>query len=63
MKNSSIYSTPLCNMQLDINLQKKSNIDPPQQFCIYLSGASAVGKSFLVQLITEFMRRLLRYPD
>ena len=50
-------------MQLDIDLQKQSNVDPSQQFCIYLSGASAVGKSFLVQIITEFISRLLRYPD
>ena len=42
---------------------EKNNVDPPPPFFIFLSGGAGVGKSYLIQVITEFLRRILRYPD
>ena len=35
----------------------------PKPFQIFLSGGAGVGKSFLVTTITEYLRRILRYPS
>ena len=36
---------------------------PPKPFHIFLSGGTGVGKSFLVKTITEYLKRVLRYPN
>ena len=36
---------------------------PPKSFQIFLSGGAGVGKSFLINAITEYLKRVLRYPN
>ena len=36
---------------------------PPKPFQIFLSGGAAVGKSFLIKAVTEYLKRVLRYPN
>ena len=42
---------------------EKNNELPPEIFYIFLSGGAGVGKSFLVNAITEYLKRILRYPN
>ena len=42
---------------------EKNNEPPPEPFYIFLSGGAGVGKSFLVNVITEYLKRILRYPN
>ena len=42
-------------------LAEKNNELPPKPFKI--SGGAGVGKSFLIKAITEYLKRLLRYPN
>ena len=44
-------------------LAEKNNELPPKPFKIFLSGGAGVGKSFLIKAITEYLKRLLRYPN
>ena len=39
-----------------------NNTDLPEPFYIFLSDGAGVGKSFLVNVITEYLKRILRYP-
>ena len=39
-----------------------NNTDLPEPFYIFLSGGAGVGKSFLVNVITEYTKRILKYP-
>ena len=34
----------------------------PKSFQIFLSGCAGVGKSFLIKVITKYLKRVLRYP-
>ena len=36
---------------------------PPKPFQIFLSGGAGVGKIFLIKTITEYLKRVLRYPN
>ena len=42
---------------------ERNNELPPDPFYIFLSGGAGVGKSFLVNVITEYLKRILRYPN
>ena len=44
-------------------LAEKNNELEPKPFQILLSGGAGVGKSFLVTPITEYLKRILRYPS
>ena len=44
-------------------LTEKNNELEPKSFQIFLSGGAGVGKSFLVTTITEYFKRILRYPS
>ena len=44
-------------------LAERNNELPPTVFKIFLSGGAGVGKSYLVTAITEYLRRILRYPN
>ena len=44
-------------------LAEKNNELPPKPFQIFLSEFAGVGKSFLIKAITEYLKRLLRYPN
>ena len=44
-------------------LAGKNNELEPKPFQILLSGGAGVGKSFLVTPITEYLKRILRYPS
>ena len=44
-------------------LAEKNNELEPKPFQIFLSGGAGVGKSFLVTTITEYFKRILRYPS
>ena len=46
----------------EIRLAEKNDKLPPQSFYIFLSAGAGVGKSFLVNVITEYLKRSLRYP-
>ena len=43
-------------------LSERNNKPTPDPFYIFLSGGAGVGKSFLVNLITEYLKKGLRYP-
>ena len=43
-------------------LDTKNGIEKPNQFRIFLSGGAGVGKSFLVKVITEQLKRILKEP-
>ena len=42
---------------------RKNNELPPKPFQIFLSGGAGVGKCFLATAITEYLKRVLRYPS
>ena len=42
---------------------ERNNNVAPSSFNMFLSGGGGVGKSFLIKLITEYLRRILRYPE
>ena len=48
---------------LHCKLAEKNNELPPKPFQIFLSGGAGVEKSFLVETITEYLQRFLRYPN
>ena len=47
---------------LHCKLAEKNEL-PPKPFQIFLSGGAVVGKSFLIKVITEYLKRVLRYPN
>ena len=42
---------------------EKNDTLKPSAFYVFLSGGAGVGKSFLINIITEYLRRMLRYPS
>ena len=48
---------------LHCKLAGKNNELPPKPFQIFLSGGAGIGKSFLIKAITEYFKRVLRYPN
>ena len=44
-------------------LGERNNAPQPEPFHIFLSGGAGVGKSFLVHVVTEYLKRVLRYPN
>ena len=60
MKVNSICSILYC---LYCKLAEKNNELPPKPFQTFLSGGTGVGKSFLIKAITEYLKRVLRYPN
>ena len=41
---------------------KRKDVSEPDLFYIFLSGGAGVGKSFLLNLLIEYLNRILRYP-
>ena len=48
---------------LHCKLAEINNKLPPKPFQIFLSGGAGVGKSFFIKAITEYLKRVLRYPS
>ena len=48
---------------LHCKLAEKNNVLPPKSFRIFLSGGAGIGKSFLIKVITQYLTRVLRYPN
>ena len=48
---------------LHCKLAEKNNELPSTPFQVFLGGGSGVGKSFLIKAITEYLKRVLRYPN
>ena len=48
---------------LHCKLAEKNNELLPKPFQIFLSGGAGVGKIFLIKTITEYLKRVLRYPN
>ena len=48
---------------LHCKLVGKNNELPPKPFQIFLSGGAGIRKSFLIKAITEYLKRVLRYPN
>ena len=48
---------------IQCRLVARNNEPQPEPFQIFLSGGAGVGKSFLVHAITEYLKRVLRYPS
>ena len=44
-------------------MTEKNDKPPPESFYIFLSGSAGVGKSLLVNVVTEYLNITLRYPD
>ena len=44
-------------------LAEKDNKVPPKPFQIYLSGSTGVGKSFLIKIVIEYLKRILSCPN
>ena len=44
-------------------LSERNNQSKPGSFYLFLSGGVGVGKSFLVSAITEYLQRVLKYPN
>ena len=42
---------------------EKNNELPPRPFQIFLSGVAGVSKSFSIKAISEYVKRVLRYPN
>ena len=47
---------------INCRFSERNDVEPPDSFYIFLSGGAGVGKSFLVKAITEYLKRILRYP-
>ena len=73
MKFSKIYSQLnegqqhlfifIMQYALSCKLAEKNIQLPPKPFQIYLSGGAGIGKSFLMKVIIEYLKRVLRYPN
>ena len=48
---------------LHCKLAEKNNELPPKLFQIFLKGGAGIGNSFLIKAITEYLKRVLRYPN
>ena len=48
---------------VECRYSERNNTVAPTPFNIFLSGGGGVGKSFLIKLLTEYLRRTLRYPE
>ena len=48
---------------LHSELTENNNELPPKPFIIFLSGGAGVGKSLLIKAITEYLKRVLQYPN
>ena len=48
---------------LHCKLAEKNNESLPKPFQIFLSGGAGIGKSFLIKVITVYLKRVLRYPN
>ena len=48
---------------LHCKLAEKNNELLPKPFQIFLSGGAGIGESFLIKAITEYLKRVLRYPN
>ena len=46
----------------ELMLNKRNDLPDPDPFHIFLSGGAGVGKSYLVTLITEYLKKTLKYP-
>ena len=42
-------------------LNERNDLDMPDSFNIFLSGGAGAGESFLVNLITEYLKKTLKY--
>ena len=42
-------------------LNERNDLDMPDSSNIFLSGGAGAGKSFLVNLITEYLKKTLKY--
>ena len=58
-----INNTCLILYANEIQLTKKNDKPPPESFYIFLSGGAWVGKSLLVNVVTEYLNITLRYHD
>ena len=73
MKFSKIYSQLnegqqhlfifIMQYALSCKLAEKYIQLPPKPFQIYLSGGAGNGKSFLMKVIIEYLKRVLKYPN
>ena len=73
MKFSKIYSQLnegqqhlfifIMQYALSCKLAEKNIKLPPEPFQIYLSRGAGVGKSFLMKVIIEYLKRVLRCPN
>ena len=48
---------------LHCKLTEKNNELPPKPSQIFLSGGAGIGKSFLINAVTEYFKLILRYPN
>ena len=48
---------------IQLRLGENNSKSQPEPFHIFLSGGAGVGKSFLVHVVTEFLKGVLRYPN
>ena len=46
----------------ELQLSKRNDLPDPNLFHIFLSGGAGVGKSFLTNVITEYMKKTLKTP-
>ena len=53
----------LMQYTLHCKLVEKNSELPLKPFQIFLSGGAGVGKSFLIKAVTEYLKRVLRYPN
>ena len=47
---------------VNFRFAEDSNSTIDQPFYIFLSGGAGVGKSFLLKVVTEYLKIILRYP-
>jgi len=52
----------LAKHAMESKLADENNVVKPDPYYIFLSGGAGVGKSYMIKVITEYLRKILKYP-
>ena len=52
----------LAKHAMESKLTHENNVSKPDPYYIFLSGGAGVGKSYFIKVITEYLRKILKYP-
>ena len=61
IKQQELFNV-LAKHAVESKLAHENNVSKPEPYYIFLSGGAGVGKSYFIKVITEYLRKILKYP-